>query len=754
MTAPDRRYEAELLESGGDLPARVAGLLAALRPSTAAVPAGAEPAHPRAHWTVRDLTSAIVAEAGKVLPGKAISADVDLFDAGASSVDAVELVAALDRELGVRFELDEVFADARPGRLAGRWLAAAEPAGSDLELIAADLSLADDLPWCDSPPPRVPGVILLTGATGFLGGHLLLELLRRGDAQVVCLVRGADDEDAARRLGDALAGWDLPWSGEVRRRVRVIAGDIRRPRLGLPAHEWDRLARELDSVVNVAAAVDFLRGYPSLRLSNVVAVRTLAELAMTGRPKPLHHVSSLAVFNEIGIASMGEDDPLAHLTRLVTGYDKSKWAAEALLRRARERGLSATVLRPGGIGGHTGTGAYNARDLSSGFMAAFSRHGAIPAFRYLNVAPVDWVSAMAAAIVYEPSGWGHDYHLSGRPNSMADLIRDRELGGANVVVMEWDDWRADFLARAEADPMPQLEFLARVLRSPTAVKLCEANLTGPAATGTRAEAFAARHDLPAPVRYDAKSGLKTYERMIRDGLITPPGPDDPPHLWFPETMKGKLGPAGEQARTPCSLRLTLSIASMYQVLREGKRTLDVRQGRLKCAELHERPLTVESGEVWIRPEAGIPLRHGFEHPLLRYQLTLRDADGRLWWLEGWKTARARRDLWKQSRTLAVEIGRQGEPASFAGVLKVPSKSYLREQVEGIGVDPRLSIQEQRTAKLAWLGWFLPEMGKGLAEPGLRLLADLLDLRRDAIDRQADADRAQDRETIRKRGRSR
>jgi thioester reductase-like protein len=766
----DRRREGELIDGGGARSTRVSDLLAVVR-QTATVATAATPA---AEWTVEGLASAIVAAAGRLLPGRTLHADADLFDAGASSVNAVELVAALDRDLNVRLELDDVFADARPRKLAERWLAAhglltgtpgtevarSSPAdlvpveGTDLDMIAADLSLGDDLPWCDSPTPVAPRRILLTGATGFLGGHMLLDLLRRGDAHVVCIVRADDDEAAVQRLSDALAGFDLPWSGEVRRRTTVLAGDIRQPRLGLSQQVWDMLTRELDSVVNVAAAVDFLRGYPSLRQSNVVAVRTLAELAMTGRPKPLHHVSSIAVFNEIGITSMGDDDPLAHITRLVAGYDKSKWAAEVLLRRARERGLVATVLRPGGIGGHTQTGAYNAHDLSCGFSAAFSRYRTIPAFHYFNVAPVDWVSQMAAAIVYEPDGWGQNYNLTGRPNSMSELVRDLELGGMNVEVMDWEDWRADLLARAGTDPVPGLDFLVRVMRSPTAIQLCEANLSSPAASCARAEAFAARHDLPAPVRYGAEQSMKNYERMARDGLITLPNRDDPPYLWFPETMRGRIGPAGEPAATPCSLRMTLSIASMYQLARKGKRTLDVQLGELKCVELHERPLTIESGEVWIRPDEGVPHQHGFEHPLLRYQLRLRDADGQLWWLEGWKIARARRDLWKQSRTLTVEIGRDGEQATFAGVVKVPSKSYLRDQVDGIQVNPALSVQEQRAAKFAWLAWFLPEMSRGLLEPGVRAMADLLDLRKDAIDRQRDSDREQDRKTIKKRVRAR
>jgi hypothetical protein len=158
---------------------------------------------------------------------------------------------------------------------------------------------------------------------------------------------------------------------------------------------------------------------------------------------------------------------------------------------------------------------------------------------------------------------------------------------------------------------------------------------------------------------------------------------------------------------------------------------------VSCERLHAEPLTVVEGELWVRPDEGVPLRHGNRHPLLRYRLSLVDRDGARWWLEGWKTARARRDLSKQARTLEITIGRKNEPACLAGVAKVPKKSYVREQIDGIRVDPRLSAPEQRHAKMAWLSWFFLEVGKGLLEPSLRAGAELLDLRRDAIDRDKD-----------------
>ncbi|MFE9320841.1 thioester reductase domain-containing protein [Nocardia sp. NPDC052278] len=740
--AVDRRARGEVLERG------TAGMdIAALLARTGAAPVIEAPRAPQVEtgggarqWDANALAAAITELANRFTETP-IDADTDFFDAGGTSLAAVELVAALARELDIHPDLDTVFFDARPRRLAHRWLAdhpesapsrlAAKPGTDDVDRLFADtddlaqlfvdLAGADRLPLVAAPDPVAPRRILLTGATGFLGSHLLLDLLRHSQAHVVCLVRAVDDQAATGRLEHALRRFALPWSREVLRRVTPLAGDLRLPHLGLSDERWETLAADVDSIVNAGAAVDFLRGYPSLRRTNVLGPLTLAELACTDRPKPVHHISSLAVFNGSEAATLGEDEPTANVAALPIGYDRSKWAAEAVLRRAGEHGLVVTILRPGGIGSHPETGAHNPRDLNAGITAALMRFRTVPGFRYLNAAPVDWVSRVAAQIVGTPSAWGHTYHLTGAPTSLEQMVAETTMGGLGIRVQHWEQWCDDTVRAIREGPVPELESLAQVLQSPVARRQLAAMVTAPPASAARTDAFVSANGLPAP----ATPGPAARGKMLATMAGMGPQPGEEPYLRFNETLTGTVGPIGGTADIPCMLRLGLSVASSAQVF--STRTLDV-SGELTCSRLHDEPLTVE-GTATVRPHDGLPLRHEVRHPIMHYQLTLRDSSGDTWWLEGYKFAAARRRMVRQLGTQVIEIGRTGEPASYTGEVTVPMHTYLPDQIDGIEIDPRLPERQQRLAKLLWLSWFGSQLGKSLLEPVLRVGTDLLDLRR-------------------------
>jgi nonribosomal peptide synthetase MxcG len=227
--------------------------------------------------------------------------------------------------------------------------------------------------------------VLLTGATGFVGVHLLHALISESTARVTCLVRAEDQPRAYERLHAALAqqGLRIPDLGV---RVRVMAADLTQPRFGLSERVYQQLAEGCDSLFHCAATVSLTRGYASLRADNVLATRAIIELAACGAPKALHHVSTVAV-------GRGEETFVAAHEGLRDGYTQSKWAAERLIEQARAWGVDATVYRLGRVVGSPASGYVNAADIVWRIVRAGVPRGALPELDVCEPwTPVDFVA--------------------------------------------------------------------------------------------------------------------------------------------------------------------------------------------------------------------------------------------------------------------------------------------------------------------------------------------------------------------------
>ena len=99
--------------------------------------------------------------------------------------------------------------------------------------------------------------IFLTGATGFLGGFILRNLLSRESVKkVICIVRSSTDTKAAERLRQSASDrgiWDENWIRTTR--LEVFCGDLDQEAFGLSSHLWDRVTREVDVVIHNGALV-------------------------------------------------------------------------------------------------------------------------------------------------------------------------------------------------------------------------------------------------------------------------------------------------------------------------------------------------------------------------------------------------------------------------------------------------------------------------------------------------------------------
>ena len=296
--------------------------------------------------------------------------------------------------------------------------------------------------------------MLMTGATGFIGGHILVEALRTTDVELVCLVRPKRGERARDRLERGLREYDLwrddpGWQDAWDRRVRVVEGDVTLPRLGIEDTIYESLARELDGIIHSAAFVNFIYPYEALRTTNVLGVHEVIRLAFHRRITPVHYLSTAAIWPMGAENTFYERDPIEHGQVLNLGYDESKWVAERCLLYAAERGLPVARYRPGEVGGDSETGRCVTDHFVLATVKGFLQVGAMPELdMYLDVTPADYVAKSVVYLAMQRSSIGKVFHLTnpGRWHMRDALAFIRGLG-YQFEVRPFAEIRNDMLQR-------------------------------------------------------------------------------------------------------------------------------------------------------------------------------------------------------------------------------------------------------------------------------------------------------------------
>ncbi|MFI6504834.1 amino acid adenylation domain-containing protein [Nonomuraea typhae] len=387
----------------------------------------------------------------EVLRVRRLDVHADFFAAGGTSMLLARLATVLRTRHAVDIPLHEFF---RVPTIAGVAETIDVYSRSGLEgvlgrhhasMLEADGTLddgirPDGLPPADWSDPRR---VLLTGATGYLGLHLLEELLRRTDATVVALCRGEDPAHAMNRIREGLATYAIDLGEELLDRVECVIGDLGRPRLGLDGPTWERLAREVDVIYHNGALVNFVYPYSALKAPNVGGTQQVLALACTARLKAVHHVSTIDTLLATHTPRpFPEDDtPLRSAVNVPAGYTGSKWVAEKVMDAARRRGIPVTVFRPGLILGHTRTGATQPTDYLLIAFRGFLELGVLPDYpRIFDVVPVDYVAAAIVHVSRQRAALGGYYNL---------------FNPAPVPLRRFCDWLAEYGYRFDVVPFEE-----------------------------------------------------------------------------------------------------------------------------------------------------------------------------------------------------------------------------------------------------------------------------------------------------------
>ncbi|MDQ0416423.1 fengycin family lipopeptide synthetase D [Croceifilum oryzae] len=291
----------------------------------------------------------------------------NFFDLGGHSLSMIKVLAGVyeyDWDLSIKdfYALKTIEEMAR--KVAGDLEVQAEPEPflpeitTDRRVSLSEIELSGD--------KCVMRNILLLGTTGFLGAHILHELLSTTSATIYCVVRGVDKQEAEKRFRNKIRFYFPELLSEeqsgVLDRVHVLKGDLTREKFGLESKEYEDVSQTVDTVVNTAALVKHFGEYEEFRRTNVQSVENAVAFCRE-HDLSFHHVSTVSVS---GLSVEGSEKPPVFTESdfyigqdyLDNVYVRSKFEAEKVIFDAMNQGLRASIYRVGNLTGRMTDGVF------------------------------------------------------------------------------------------------------------------------------------------------------------------------------------------------------------------------------------------------------------------------------------------------------------------------------------------------------------------------------------------------------------
>ena len=334
---------------------------------------------------VGETEKALCAIFGEVLGVEKVSATDSFFDLGGSSLMVTNVMVSAEKQ-GLHFAYSDVFSHPSARSLAAFLGGGQGPADQDANITDYDYSAIDTLLSQNNLESFLKGKrlrpgrnILLTGATGFLGIHVLKELLETTgpDTTVWCLLREKGTLTPERRLKEMLVYYfEKDYRSLFGTRIRPVAGDITRP-------ETLAALKDIDMVFNCAANVKHFSKGTDIEDINYGGVKNLVELCEKNGAYLVHvsteSVGGLTPGNVPGILT----EQMLFFGQLTDNqYVHSKFLAERHILEHMVHGkLKAKILRAGNLSPRAQDGEFQVNlnaNASMGRLKALKMLGACP----------------------------------------------------------------------------------------------------------------------------------------------------------------------------------------------------------------------------------------------------------------------------------------------------------------------------------------------------------------------------------------
>lgn len=255
--------------------------------------------------------------------------------------------------------------------------------------------------------------VLVTGASGFIGRFLVLELLKKGDSVVVMLRK------PQQQLMD-LQHW-LQSYGVDAGKLSVVYGDLEQAGAGISAADWQQL-QPVTVIYHAAALFGWNLALEQARQINVIGV--LDFMAMAKRHLAVQRMvqvsgymlSIKAHLQALGIREDVRETDWHQVYKKVGVYEASKIEAHyAIKQQAAVLGIPLTVVHPATVVGHSQTGeiAQNQAFFQSVQDLLGGKLPAVPGGQgyRLPLVSIDYLARFLAQVADYPQAAGREYVL-------------------------------------------------------------------------------------------------------------------------------------------------------------------------------------------------------------------------------------------------------------------------------------------------------------------------------------------------------
>ena len=272
------------------------------------------------------------------------------------------------------------------------------------------------------------GNILLTGVTGFLGIHILDELLKQETGNIYCIIREKSFISPELRLKNCLKEYlNGQYINLINKRIFIIDGELSEINLGISSDNYISLSDNIDTIIHSAAFVSHFGNYIDFEKINVNSVKNLLDFSKKFNKK-FFHISTLSVSgNTLVEQSFTENDFEESVEfnentfyigqTLKNVYAKSKFEAERLVLDSILDGTDSYILRLGNLTNRFSDGKFQTNYNTNAFLNRINsiwKIGCIPDYvhsLYLEFTPVDYCAKAIVSLCQYSNNTNKIFHL-------------------------------------------------------------------------------------------------------------------------------------------------------------------------------------------------------------------------------------------------------------------------------------------------------------------------------------------------------